>query len=75
MKDEFKIPLDDGYYIMNLENSHEDGSHWTAFVKIKSNIYYNDSYGVIMPQINMIYLNLNKIIYIIIHYKTVFRYY
>ena len=50
MKDEFKIPLDDGYYIINLENSHEDGSHWTAFVKIKSNVYYNDSYGVIMPQ-------------------------
>ena len=30
MKDEFKIPLSDGNYVMNLKNSHEDGSHWVA---------------------------------------------
>jgi hypothetical protein len=50
MKDEFKLPLQDGYYIMNLQDSHENGSHWVAFVKIKSNVYYHDSYAVIMPQ-------------------------
>ena len=49
-KREFKLPLQDGYYIMNLQDSHENGSHWVAFVKIKSNVYYHDSYAVIMPQ-------------------------
>ena len=50
MKDEFKSSISDGYYIMNLENLDEDGSHWVAFVKIKSNVYYHDSFGVIVPQ-------------------------
>ena len=50
MKDEFKLPIEQGYYIMNLENSNEDGSHWVAFIKNKSNIFYHDSYAVIMPQ-------------------------
>ena len=50
MKDEFKLPIEQGYYIMNLENSNEDGSHWVAFIKNKSDIFYHDSYAVIMPQ-------------------------
>ena len=50
MKDEFKLPLSDGNYIMNLQDSHEGGSHWIAFIKNKSNIFYHDSYAVIMPQ-------------------------
>ena len=50
MKDEFKLPLQDGNYIMNLQDSHEGGSHWVAFIKNKSNIFYHDSYAVIMPQ-------------------------
>ena len=50
MKDEFKLPLQDGNYIMNLQNNDENGSHWVAFIKNKSNIFYHDSYAVIMPQ-------------------------
>ena len=50
MKDEFKLPLSDGNYVMNLQDSHEGGSHWVAFIKNKSNIFYHDSYAVIMPQ-------------------------
>jgi hypothetical protein len=70
MKDEFKLPLSDGYYVMNLQNLDENGSHWVAFVKIKSNVYYHDSYAVIMPQnqydlfkseqINIFYNTLQK---------------
>ena len=46
MKDEFKLPLQDGNYIMNLQNLDENGSHWVAFVKIKSNVYYNASKSI-----------------------------
>ncbi len=70
MKDEFKLPLSDDYYVMNLQNLDENGSHWVAFVKNKSNVYYHDSYAVIMPQnqyelfkseqINIFYNTLQK---------------
>ena len=50
MKNEFKLPFSDGNYVMNLQDSHEGGSHWVAFIKNKSNIFYHDSYAVIMHQ-------------------------
>ena len=50
MKDELKAPLAQGNYIINLQNHDEGGSHWTAFIKDKNNIYYYDSFGVVPPQ-------------------------
>ena len=50
MKDELKPPLAQGNYIINLQNHDENGSHWTCFIKDKNNIYYYDSFGVVMPQ-------------------------
>ena len=69
-KREFKLPLSDGNYIMNLQDSHEGGSHWVAFIKNKSNIFYHDSYAVIMPQNQYDLFKSEKIIYIIIHYRN-----
>lgn len=40
----------DGYYILNLEDSHLNGSHWTALFKKGDILYYNDSYGVYPDQ-------------------------
>lgn len=37
--------LPDGNYILNLENSNQNGSHWTGLVKKANVLYYNDSYG------------------------------
>jgi len=50
MKDEIKAPLAQGCYIINLQNHDESGSHWTAFIKDKNDIYYYDSFGVVPPQ-------------------------
>jgi hypothetical protein len=50
MKDEIPSDLKEGNYIINLENSNQSGSHWTCFVKDKNNVYYYDSFGVVMPQ-------------------------
>lgn len=37
--------IPDGNYILNLQNSDQDGSHWVSFVKNGITIYYNDSFG------------------------------
>jgi hypothetical protein len=50
MKDQLITPLKEGNYIMNLQNHNEHGSHWTCFIKHRNDIYYHDSFGVIMPQ-------------------------
>jgi hypothetical protein len=50
MKDEVKAPLSQGCYIINLENHNEGGSHWTAFIKDRNDIYYYDSFGVVPPE-------------------------
>jgi hypothetical protein len=50
MKDELKAPLKEGNYIINLQNHNEHGTHWTSFIKHRNDIYYHDSFGVIMPQ-------------------------
>lgn len=44
MNDEFQVPLD-GYYILNLENSGEGGSHWVALICTTKECFYFDSYG------------------------------
>ena len=50
MKDELNSDLKQGCYIINLQNHDENGSHWTAFIKDKNDIYYYDSFGVVPPQ-------------------------
>ena len=50
MKDELNSDLKQGCYIINLQNHDEGGSHWTAFIKDKNDIYYYDSFGVVPPQ-------------------------
>ena len=50
MKDELKPPLAQGIYVINLQNHDENDSHWTCFIKDTNDIYYYDSFGVVMPQ-------------------------
>jgi hypothetical protein len=50
MKDELNSDLKQGCYIINLQNHDEGGSHWTAFIKDRNDIYYYDSFGVVPPQ-------------------------
>ena len=47
MKDELNSDLKQGCYIINLQNHDENGSHWTAFIKDKNDIFYYNSFGVI----------------------------
>lgn len=44
-KDKLKGKLKNGRYILNLEDSHQGGSHWVAFVKEDNNIFYFDSFA------------------------------
>jgi len=66
MKDELPNDLKDGNYIINLQNSYENGSHWTCFIKFKNEIFYYDSFGVIMPQnqYDIFLKNVDNIYYI-----------
>ena len=58
-----------GYYILNLENSNQSGSHWCAFLKKDNYFLYFDSFGQppakevieIIPK-NSLYLRNNRII-------------
>lgn len=46
MNDQFKLPKP-GYYILNLENSGLDGSHWVCVICDKRQCFYFDSYGAV----------------------------
>jgi hypothetical protein len=50
-KDQIKKPLKDGFYIINLDNSDGNGTHWTALYKINDafSIYW-DSFGFPPPE-------------------------
>ena len=50
MKDELKAPLQQGNYIINLQNHDQPGTHWVSFRKYKNYVFYNDSFGVVPPQ-------------------------
>ena len=41
--------LKNGFYVFNLEDIEEDGSHWTMLYKDDNNIIYIDSFGIILP--------------------------
>lgn len=49
-KDELPSRLKNGCYIINLDNSTGEGTHWTAFYKYNKTIYYFDSFGFPPPQ-------------------------
>ena len=51
-KDQIKKPLKDGFYIINLDNSDGNGTHWTALYKINDAFsLYWDSFEFPPPQI------------------------
>jgi hypothetical protein len=52
--------LEEGNYILNLNTSSEQGSHWTSFVVDKKTIYYLDSYGKVPPEEAVLLWNKNK---------------
>jgi hypothetical protein len=47
MSDEGKYIKDDKYYVFNLNNSNQRGSHWVALYKGKNKSYYFDSFGFV----------------------------
>jgi len=65
MKDELpQRPKNIECGIINLENQNQEGSHWTAYYKNKDLKYYFDSYGNIVPPIELVkYLGKNNLYY------------
>jgi hypothetical protein len=49
MRDEIKDNLNVGFYIINLDTSDNEGTHWTAVYSHPLKSYYFDSYGFIPP--------------------------
>ena len=50
-KDQLKKPLKDGFYIVNLDNSTGEGTHWCALYKINDGFsIWWDSYGFPAPE-------------------------
>lgn len=51
-KNQLTKPLKDGFYIINLNNSNQDGSHWTVLYKINDSYsLYFDAFGFKAPEI------------------------
>ena len=49
MRDEMNHLNKDGFYIINLDNSNGNGTHWTSLFYHPLNSYYFDSYGFVPP--------------------------
>lgn len=49
MRDEMNELKDDGFYIINLDNKHGNGTHWTSLYFHPLHSYYFDSYGFVPP--------------------------
>ena len=49
MRDEMNQLKDDGFYIINLDTSNNNGTHWTALYYHPLNSYYCDSFGFVPP--------------------------
>ncbi len=49
MKDQLDV-VQTGFYIINLQSSHENGSHWVALVCEANECCYFDSFGCVCPQ-------------------------
>jgi hypothetical protein len=50
MKDELPTKKILGNYIINLQNSNQDGSHWCAMILRANEAFYFDSFGMIPPK-------------------------
>jgi hypothetical protein len=62
MLDEFNNYTKYVYYIVNLDDSNGNGTHWVAIVYFKNYILYFDSYGV-LPPIEIINNAKSKVLY------------
>ena len=49
MRDEMNYLNEEGFYIINLDNSNGNGTHWTSLFYHPLNSYYFDSYGFVPP--------------------------
>lgn len=49
MRDEVN-KLKEGFYILNLDESQNEGTHWTAFIITEDYILYCDSFGMPPPE-------------------------
>ena len=49
MRDEMNHLNQDGFYIINLDDSNGNGTHWTSLFYHPLNSYYFDSYGFVPP--------------------------
>ena len=49
MRDETKEINDDGFYIINLDTSKNEGTHWTCLYHHPLKSYYFDSFGFVPP--------------------------
>ena len=56
------------YYIINLENSNQSGSHWVCLILNNKNAYYIDSFGIFPPE--EVENRLNKLNYTIYYNDT-----
>ncbi len=49
MRDEMNKLNEDGFYIINLDSSNNQGTHWTSLYFHPLNSCYFDSYGFVPP--------------------------
>jgi hypothetical protein len=62
MRDEFyNLPY--GNYIINLDSSDNNGTHWVAYIYRKDTSLYFDSFGIMPPSEIINYSKCNKILY------------
>jgi hypothetical protein len=57
MNNEFKYPRN-GYYILNLENNGQGGSHWVSLICQNKKCFYFDSFGA--PPTENVHLRLKQ---------------
>lgn len=66
MKDEATPNLKNGYYIFNLQNHNQTGTHWIALYKqSKTKYFYADSFGIPPPEtlINLLQCTETQLFY------------
>lgn len=57
MNNEFKYPKN-GFYILNLENNGQGGSHWTCLICQNKKCFYYDAFGA--PPTEHVHLRLKQ---------------
>ena len=68
MKDELEKfnPLTNECFIVNLENSDQNGSHWTCIWKKGRDVRYFDSFGTPVPQDVLTYYKKFKTLFVVL---------